>query len=267
MHKLPPAHVAVWQDGKLSLDRYWYPDWDLKFDRDPADDVERLARRSTRPSASRWSPRSPWGAFLSGGIDSTIIVGLMQRASTQPVKTFSIGFDYLGLRRDLLRRDGREVPGDRPPLVPRRGEGLETLPGLAHHFDEPFADSSALPTWHVSQQTRRHVTVAPTGDAGDELFAGYDRYRGLAMSVQLDRLSPGTRAFLSGRLVRAIPASAKAKTKLRSLLCFLEAVGDPLEQRHLRLDDQLRRDRPRRRLLRRLPRPPRRGRTPVAGPG
>ncbi len=234
VYKLPPAHVAVWHEGSLTLQRYWNPDWNLELDRDPGDDVEQL--RATLDEAVREQMVSevPLGAFLSGGIDSTIIVGLMQKASTRPVKTFSIGFDDPAFDETSYAEMAAKFLGTDHHSFRVEAKAWETLPGLAHHFDEPFADSSALPTWHVSQQTRQHVTVALTGDAGDELFAGYDRYRGLAMSAQLDRLSPGTRKFLSGPLARSIPASAKAKTKLRSVRRFLEAVGDPLEQRYLR---------------------------------
>ena len=93
----------------------------------------------------------------------------------------------------------------------------ETLPELAGQFDEPFADSSALPTWHVARETRRHVTVALTGDAGDELFAGYDRYRAVALAAWLDRLPATPRNFLGGPVARTLPASVKAKTRLRQV--------------------------------------------------
>ncbi len=110
----------------------------------------------------------------------------------------------------------------------------ETLPALADQFDEPFADSSALPTWHVSQQTRQHVTVALTGDAGDELFAGYDRYRAVAMAAMLDRLPEGVSMALAGPIARAIPASSRAKTRLRRVRRLLEGISDAPEVRYLR---------------------------------
>ena len=106
--------------------------------------------------------------------------------------------------------------------------------GLADQFDEPFADSSALPTWYVSKETRREVTVALTGDAGDELFAGYDRYRAVALSTMLDRLPERSRGVLSGPVARALPASARAKTKLRAARRWLEALGDEPLARYLR---------------------------------
>ena len=134
----------------------------------------------------------PLGAFLSGGIDSTIIAGLMQKATNQPVKTFAIGFpdpdyDETGYAKLAARSPGHRV--HQTFIVEPRA--WETLPELCRQFDEPFADSSALPTWYVSRETRRHVTVALTGDAGDELFGGYDRYRALGLTELFQRLPVG----------------------------------------------------------------------------
>ncbi len=110
----------------------------------------------------------------------------------------------------------------------------ETLPALAQQFDEPFADSSALPTWLVARETRKHVTVALTGDAGDELFAGYDRYRAVALAAWLDRLPDGTRNLLGGPIARALPTSVKAKTRLRQIRRLLEGIGQSPRARYLR---------------------------------
>jgi asparagine synthase (glutamine-hydrolysing) len=108
------------------------------------------------------------------------------------------------------------------------------LPALGWQFDEPFADSSAVPTWYVAQETRRQVTVALTGDAGDELFAGYDRYRAIALASLVDRLPSGTRGVLGGPLARALPASSRAKTRMRKVRRLLEGIGDEPDSRYLR---------------------------------
>ena len=175
----------------------------------------------------------PLGAFLSGGVDSTIIVGLMQRASSRPVKTFSIGFDDPRFDETRYAELAARHLGTEHQTFIVEPKAWETLPALAWHFDEPFADSSALPTWYVARETRRSVTVALTGDAGDELFAGYDRYRALALTELFERLPVGPRRVLGGPMVRALPRSSKPKTRLRGLRRLLEGIGEPAEARYL----------------------------------
>jgi asparagine synthase (glutamine-hydrolysing) len=234
VYKLPPAHVAVWHEGKLTLDRYWEPDWEAEREGDPTEDVERLRETLSGAVREQMVADVPLGAFLSGGVDSTIIVGLMQRASDRPVKTFSIGFKDPAFDESHYAEMAAKHLGTEHHSFIVEPEAWATLPGLAHHFDEPFADSSALPTWHVSRETRRHVTVALTGDAGDELFAGYDRYRAVALAAALDRLPSGARGFLGGPVARAIPASVKAKTRLRRVRRMLEGIGESADARYLK---------------------------------
>jgi asparagine synthase (glutamine-hydrolysing) len=233
VHKLPPAHVAVWHEGRLTLDRYWNPDWEAEKDGDPAEDSERL--RATLADAVREQMVAdvPLGAFLSGGVDSTIVVGLMQRASDRPVQTFSIGFSDPAFDETRYAEMAAAHLKTEHHTFRVEPEAWATLPGLADHFDEPFADSSALPTWHVSRETRRHVTVALTGDAGDELFGGYDRYRAVALASALDRLPPAARNLLGGPIARALPVSVKAKTRLRRVRRMLEGIGEPAGTRYM----------------------------------
>jgi asparagine synthase (glutamine-hydrolysing) len=107
------------------------------------------------------------------------------------------------------------------------------LPALGSQFDEPFADSSAVPTWYVSRETRREVTVALTGDAGDELFGGYDRYRALALTELFQRLPAGPRHLLGGTMVRVLPRAAQSKTRLRGLQRLFEHINEPAQDRYL----------------------------------
>ncbi len=190
----------------------------------------------------------PLGAFLSGGIDSTIIVGLMQRG-VEPARarrSRSGSTTRRSTRAAYAELAARHLGTEHHAFIvePR---AWETLPALAWQFDEPFADSSALPTWYVARETRREVTVALTGDAGDELFAGYDRYRAVALAEPARPPAGRPARFLGGPLARALPASARAKTRLRRVRRWLEGIGERPETRYLALELPVRRARPRRR--------------------
>jgi asparagine synthase (glutamine-hydrolysing) len=234
VHKLPPAHYAVWRDGRLTLTRYWKPEWGRVRERPYEEDVEELRATLDHAVREQMVADVPLGAFLSGGIDSTIIVGLMQRASSRPVKTFSIGFDDPAFDESAHAEAAARFLGTEHHRFLIEPKAWETLPALAVQFDEPFSDSSALPTWHVARETRREVTVALTGDAGDELFGGYDRYRAVAIAAMLDRLPAGARGLLSGPLARSLPTSARAKTPMRRIRRLLEALDQPPSSRYLR---------------------------------
>jgi asparagine synthase (glutamine-hydrolysing) len=167
----------------------------------------------------------PVGAFLSGGVDSSTVVALMAQAQSRPVRTFSIGFDQpdydeLEYARSVAARYGTE----HCELVVKP-DALEALPRLAWHFDEPFADSSALPTYYVSKITREHVTVALSGDGGDEHFAGYRRYA--TAETFRRRIDAGGARLLRPLLraaARCLPAGARGQG-------YLELLGsDPLER-------------------------------------
>ena len=233
VHKLPPAHYAVWRDGRLTLERYWEPDWDREVERPIVEDVEALRETMSEAVREQMVSDVPLGAFLSGGIDSTIIAGLMQKHSTQPIRTFSIGFADPAFDETAYAEAAAKHLGTEHQSFRIDPNAWAALPEIAEQFDEPFADSSALPTWYVAREARREVTVALTGDAGDELFGGYDRYRALAVSGLFDRLPGAPRRLIGGPIARAVPASAKAKTRLRQIRRFLAGVGDPPLRRYL----------------------------------
>jgi len=232
-HKLPPAHYAVWHAGALATERYWGPDWNVERERPLEEDVEEL--RATLGDAVREQMIAdvPLGAFLSGGIDSTIIVGLMQQASNRPVKTFAIGFPDPKFDETSYAETAARYLGTEHQTFIVEPKAWETLPALAWHFDEPFADSSALPTWYVSRETRRSVTVALTGDAGDELFGGYDRYRALALTELFQRLPAVPRRLLGGTMVRVLPRAARSKSRLRRVQRLFEHINEPADARYL----------------------------------
>jgi asparagine synthase (glutamine-hydrolysing) len=230
--KLPPAHYAVWRDGELTVDRYWRPDWNREVVRPAGEEIEELRSTLTDAVREQMVADVPLGAFLSGGIDSTIIVGLMQSLATSPVKTFAIGFnDPAYDETSFAALAARHLGTDHQTFIvePR---AWETLPALAWQFDEPFADSSALPTWRVAEETRRAVTVALTGDAGDELFGGYDRYRALGLTELFQRLPAGPRRWIGAAAMRVIPKSSKSKSRLRRLERLIERIDEPAESRY-----------------------------------
>ncbi|TPW13022.1 MAG: asparagine synthase (glutamine-hydrolysing) [bacterium] len=163
----------------------------------------------------------PVGAFLSGGIDSSLVVALMARLSDRPVKTFSIGFDFQDFdERPYARMVAERFGTDHEEMVVE-ADLAGILPTLVWHFDDPFADPSAIPTWHVSNIAARRVTVALSGDGGDESFGGYTRYVNALANARADRL-PGVARGLLGAIAKALPDTARGKNRLR----WLSLSGD-----------------------------------------
>src|SRR5258708_11895898 len=147
----------------------------------------------------------PGGFFLSGGVDSSAVVALASEASGRRLETFSIGFNEARYdEREYARYVARRFGTRHHEFVLEPG-GLEVIEQIAWHTDEPFADSSALPTWYLSQMTRRHVKVALSGDGGDEMFAGYDSYLGHLLSERLRKL-PSLVLSAAATAVRSMPA-------------------------------------------------------------
>lgn len=180
--KLPPAHFALWEPeaGSLRVERYWDPVAIAR--KGPLEIGEREAEERLEALLSdavrlRMIADVPLGAFLSGGIDSSLVVALMQEASARPVKTFTIRFENPAFdEADHAAAVARHLGTDHAEETCSASGMRDVVDSLPDTFDEPFADSSAIPTYVVSRMTRRHVTVALSGDGGDELFFGYPRY-------------------------------------------------------------------------------------------
>jgi len=244
--KLPPAHVAIWESGTLTVQRYWEAPYAASPG--PALPVEKWQKelRGTLTEAVRLRMRSdvPVGAFLSGGVDSTIIAGLMQSLSERPIHTFSIGFQEKEYdERRFARMAAGHLKTEHHEYVVKP-DALGILPRLIWHYDEPFSDSSAIPTMTLSEVTRKFVTVALSGDGGDELFAGYPRYQAVHLAGRFDRLPGWLKQILGLRIWQQIPTSTTQRSAGRRIKRFIEALSQSPEQRYLRwigiFDKQLR---------------------------
>ena len=217
IEKLPPGHLLRWQNGRAEVRQYWQLPVDVRSDVSEDDAAEQLRNVLQDAVRSHLMSEVPLGAFLSGGVDSSLVVGLMARASSRAVSTFSIGFEDARYNElDHAAVVARHFGTDHHEFIVRP-DALSILDRLIGHFDEPFADSSAIPTWYVSELASRHVTVVLSGDGGDELFGGYDRYFPHPNIAAFDRWAPpGSRAVAS-RMWPLLPHGTKGKNFLRTV--------------------------------------------------
>lgn len=206
IYRLPPAHVLIIGNGQMRH----FPYWEFKFqpadnppgEAEAAEQLEELLRQAVK---RRLMSDVPLGAFLSGGLDSSVVVALMAQLSERPVQTFTIGFeesDYSEL--EDARIVARHLGTDHHEMIVKPS-ALDVLPDLVRHLDEPFGDSSAVPTYYVCQAARQHVTVALSGDGGDEVFAGYRRYQELNRYQQMTRIPAWMRRGLIKPLTDVLP--------------------------------------------------------------
>jgi len=208
IQKLPPGHLLECRAGRLATRRYWsVPPVDPAPPFSRAEAVARLRELLEESVGLRLISDVPLGAFLSGGIDSSCVVALMRRISPDPIKTFSIGFeekDYDEL--PVAARVAASLGTDHHELVVRP-EMTSLIEKVVASFDEPFGDPSAIPTYMVSRLARSEVTVSLSGDGGDELFAGYPRYRSLRRLERLRRVPASLRQATRWALRRMAPDS------------------------------------------------------------
>ncbi|MGH9160590.1 MAG: asparagine synthase (glutamine-hydrolyzing) [Vicinamibacteraceae bacterium] len=232
--KLPPAHyltLTLTPAGPVThVERYWSLAYQPKLRLSEAEAAEALRETLTQAVRLRMISDVPIGAFLSGGIDSSVVVGVMAGLSSRPVKTFSIGFeeaDYDELPH--ARRIATRFGTDHHELVVKP-DALAIVPKLVRHFGEPFADASAIPTYCVSEMTRQHVTVALTGDGGDESFAGYRRYLAHRLAARMQRV-PGLTA--TARAAGGLLSPSRSfKNHWQRASRFLTAVAEPPAERY-----------------------------------
>jgi asparagine synthase (glutamine-hydrolysing) len=232
VRKLAPGHFAVFENGKVTVQKYWNFDPSVETPISSIDAREKLQELLTDSVKLRMQSDVPLGSFLSGGIDSSLITAIAQKQSADPVRTFSIGFPIAEFDETTYAAQVAEHLGTQHQRFEVSPSGVEIIDKLTWHYDEPFGDSSAVPTWYLSELTHKEVTVALSGDGGDELFAGYDRYRALWLSNRLQKLFPIHRIPGIG-LVQKLPDSNKRRSITRRAKRFLEAIGQPTARRYM----------------------------------
>ena len=242
IRKLEPGHWLRWRDGSIETKRYWQPDFSKKIkitENEAIEETTRILRESTR---LRMISEVPLGAFLSGGVDSSAVVALMAQESDKPVKTFSIGFeeeDFSELKH--AKRVAEHVGAEYNEFIVRPN-ALDVLPTLVEHYGEPYADSSAIPTYYVSKETRKYVTVALNGDGGDESFAGYERYAAMRIAEAYTRAPAALRKIFVEAPVNLLPTSELKRSRFRDARRFLQAANLPRTERYFRWMSTFNRD-------------------------
>ena len=235
IHELPPGHTLTVQDGQITVRQYWEVPLAGAADDQLCEQEcrERLRELLEAAVRKRLSSDVPLGAFLSGGLDSTAVVAFMTRLMSQPVKTFAIGFEDDPTFNELeyARLTARTYGTEHHEFIVRP-DAIDLLPKLVWHYDQPFADSSAIATYLVSKLTREHVTVALTGDGSDELFTGYERFAA-AHLAEVYRGTPQVVQAALTHLLRALPESTRYNGFVRRARRFVENAPLPLAQCYL----------------------------------
>ncbi len=226
--RLPPAHFMIYEKGNIRTERYRELDFSEKLkltENEYCENIMGLLEEATRV---RMVSDVPLGAFLSGGIDSSAVVHLMSKVSARPVKTFSIGFDdkeYSELKFAKIIADKFGTQHTEYTVKP---DAIEILPKLVWHYNEPYADSSALPSYYVAKMTRQDVTVALNGDGGDEDFGGYERFMAARFAEYL-KIIPGPLVKFFASMLRESLSLKDFKTRLKR---FLLIASRNCEERH-----------------------------------
>jgi len=234
VHKLPPGHVLVVEAGRERLERYWRAEARPEQGVSDEEWLERVRDTVATAVRHRLAADVPLGVLLSGGIDSSIVVALTARESSEPVRTYSVGFadaryDERTYARAVAERYGtvhEELLVDANPT--------DAVERLVAALGEPLGDEAALPTYLICEQARRHVTVALTGDGGDESFAGYERYAAHRLAARAGRVPPLARA--GARVLRAAPGGRREpRSAAFRAARFLETAAAPAPLRYGRL--------------------------------
>ena len=231
VQKLPPAHVLIIQDGKITLERYWKLSYRTPFSGSFEDAQLELLAKLKEAIQLRLVSDVPLGAFLSGGIDSSVVVALMVELGVSPVKTFSIGFEEKAYNElSFAKLVACQFETDHHELIVTP-KATEIFQKLVWHYNEPFADSSAIPTLYLAEMTKHHVTVALNGDGGDESLLGYDRYLASLYGKCFDQL-PNTIRHLLKVGGQILPHAPNSKSILSRLRRFVDVLLETPERRY-----------------------------------
>jgi asparagine synthase (glutamine-hydrolysing) len=231
IRKLPPAHVLVRDASGTRVERYWRLDYTPKIRISEAEAAAEVRRLLTEAVRKRLISEVPLGAFLSGGVDSSAVVALMAGLQSSPVKTFSIGFDDPRFNELAHARRVAERYGCEHHEFEVHPKAIEILPQLARHYGEPYADSSAIPSFYLAQLTRRHVTVALNGDGGDEIFAGYNWHYAGRLAERWQHVPSPLRAAAEA-IGTVIPTGSNRRSTLSQAARFIRGAGRPRPERY-----------------------------------
>lgn len=231
VHQVSPGHYLIWEDGRVRAVEYWdlaYPDLPSRTEEDYLREFDTIFSEAVR---LRLISDVPLGAFLSGGVDSTAVVAAMASIMDRPVATTTVTFGERAFNEAPHARTVAKFLGTDHEEVVVRPSAAQILPTLVWHLDEPFADSSAIPTYYVAQAARRRVTVALSGDGGDEAFAGYQwRYGINLLEARLRGWLPRTlRRGILGRLSEKWPKADRLPRPLRWKFMMRNLALDPEE--------------------------------------
>ena len=233
--KLPPAHMLIYERGDLKIKRYWNLSYQNKLQLSSVEEYGEQFRDLFEEAVKiRLRSDVPLGAFLSGGIDSSLVVAVMSRLMNQPVKTFSIGFEEEGYDEVAFARLIAEKYETDHHEFTVKPDAVNILPKIVWHYNEPFADSSAIPTYYVSKMTRDFVTVALNGDGGDESFAGYERYVADKLADYYRRVPPFIREGIIRRAWINFPTVPTEETFSGGLNGLSRGYRKPPERRYVR---------------------------------
>ncbi len=231
VQKLPAAHWLELHNGRTRIGRYWKLRFAPKRKISKADAIAELKWRIAEAVRVRLVSDVPLGVFLSGGIDSSAVVAYMTEASARPVRTFSVGFEEKKYDERVFARMVADRYGTDHTELIVKAPVVDILPRLVWHYDEPFGDSSAVPSYAIAELTRQYVTVVLNGDGGDESFGGYDRYVVNRRAHRGDVIPLSVRRMVWA-LIRRLPKTWKMRQPWTKMSSVAEAMAFPAEQRY-----------------------------------